>query len=236
MERKSIIAAALAVALLSSTTTVSASFVFGYTNSNVATNLLLGLVGGGSVTLSTGESTFDPDVLNQGWWSPNSENYDSNTNIIVGNDGESLYNNFFTFDLSGLSEIPSESVVSATLRINDTGSGQGPFPVIYSLFDVSTDAATLNANDGSSLGIYSDLGSGVNFASVLMASNPAGPFDIALNANAIAAISASIGGYFSIGGTLAPTSAVPLPTALPLLLSGLVGMGFLARRRQRSSS
>jgi hypothetical protein len=144
-------------------------------------------------TFTTSQSQFTPGVKNQGWWSPTASNLDANDNYVVGRVGAELFRNFFSFDLS--SACPAASVTLQLTRANQTG------PLTYSLFDVSTPAATLNANNGASQTIFDDLGSGTGFGSFPV---PEGAQDdvlsFPLNAAGVAAFNAARGGFFSIGG------------------------------------
>jgi len=129
----------------------------------------------------------------------------------------------------------ANTVVSAILRVNDVGSvGVLGAPFTCSLFDVSTDAATLSNNAGTSASIYSDLGSGSMYGSVLVTGQLTAPFDIPLNANAVSAINATfVPGaleYFAIGGTFFP-STVPEPATIDLLSIGLASLSFSRRRK-----
>jgi hypothetical protein len=149
---------------------------------------------------STSQSEFDPGVRNQGWWSATDANVDNNDNYIVGSyGGTSIFRNFFTFDLS--SACVASSVTLRLTRFGQTG------PLTYTLFDVSTPATTLNANDGISATIFNDLGSGISFGSFPVAPGSVDEvLSFPLNAAGVAAFNAARGGFFSIGG-----SAVPLP-------------------------
>ena len=86
----------------------------------------------------------------------------------------------------------------------------------YGLFDVHTDAVTLNYNEGTNPTIFADLGSGVSYGTFLVerpppwiptptianSSTDSNVLTFQLNADAIANINATAGGFFSIGGTL----------------------------------
>jgi hypothetical protein len=88
-------------------------------------------------------------------------------------------------------------------RFNSGGPPPGG-PLTYSLFDVSTPAATLNANDGTNLAIWGDLGTGTTFGRYTV--HP-GEFtevlSFPLNSAGIAAANAARGGFFSVGGSVA---------------------------------
>jgi hypothetical protein len=145
-------------------------------------------------TFTTSQSPFDPGVRNQGWWSATFEAADSNDNYLVGGccSGTST-RNFFTFDLSAA--CTASSVTLRLTRFEQTG------PLTYFLYDVSTPASTLNANQGTSQEIFADLGSGTSFGSFPVAPGPATDvLSFPLNPAGVAAFNAARGGFFSIGG------------------------------------
>ena len=142
-------------------------------------------------TFSTSQSPFTPGVRNQGWWSPTIGAFDRNDNYIV---QPSFFRNFFSFDLS--TACPAVSATFRLTRFDQTGA------LTYSLFDVSTPAATLNANVGTSQAIYDDLGSGTAFGTFPVA--PGAGNDVLtfpLNRAGVAAVLAARGGFFSVGGS-----------------------------------
>ena len=199
-----------------------------------STSLTLSILGGPDVILSTAYSEFDIGVFNQGWWSwdeTRRSNTDDNTNYAAGG----ITNNFFTFDISGISSPVTSAVFNVTRAVGISDKGYTYFE--YNMFDVITDAATLNSNNGVSQAIYDDLGSGVHYGSfdITVAGDPSEILMLELNEGFISDINASILGtdqYFSIGGQRS-LPAVPIPAAAWLFVSGLIGLIGVARRKTR---
>jgi hypothetical protein len=147
-------------------------------------------------TLTTSQSEFDPGTRNQGWWSATFDNQSSNDNYFVGSSSGNRLRNFFSFDLS--SACQASSVTLQLTRFDQTAT------LTYSLFDVSTAASTLNANNGVSQAIFEDLGSGTSFGSFSVAVGArTDVLSFPLNAAGVAAFNAARGGFFSIGGQTA---------------------------------
>jgi hypothetical protein len=160
---------------------------------------------GAVIVLSTDQNEFVPGTFNQGWYSDVSPNLNSNDNYTVGRGypfGTSQamnYRNYFTFSLPTISE-PISSVTLTLQRFLGGGS------VTYSLFQVSTAATALNTGKSTlNLNTYNDLGDGISYGSYpgpYAADNFYDLLTFSLNSSAISTITSSLGGYFSIGGSL----------------------------------
>lgn len=152
-------------------------------------------------------------AVGAGWFSNTGEHIEFNDNYAVGGglDGYTR-NNFFLFDLSGV----SGSITSAMLRVYNPAAPASPgFPYgytssdpteNYAVFDVSTPFVELEAGYeiGSLVGqgIFSDLGSGQNFGMTAVSLADNGKFvEITLNASGLAALNAT-DGVFVVGGAL----------------------------------
>ena len=147
--------------------------------------------------------TLAKEVRNQGFWLMGGGNVDVNDNYLVYWSDQVSSRNFFTFDLSSLIDLEIESV---QLELTLFGIGGTPGARTYELFDVSTDAATLNNNTGVHPEIFNDLGTGNSYGQFVI-NEPDGlykqkvlTFD--LNHQSIDDIKQNAGGYFSIGGAL----------------------------------
>ncbi|MHC4544324.1 MAG: hypothetical protein ACYTDW_06365 [Planctomycetota bacterium] len=98
------------------------------------------------VAFGTDQSTFTPGVHNHGWWA-NAYLWgagDENNNYFVGRVDDIECRNFFTFDLASL----TETVMSARLELVSYSYLSSASSETYGLFDVHTDAVTLNYNEG----------------------------------------------------------------------------------------
>ena len=160
-------------------------------------------------TLDTSAHEFNPGVLNQGWWSDFAGNNTFNDNYIIALFWTApsypyqqgiVERDFFTFDLSGI----SGTIQSATLLLRRGNSGSPNPTETIDFWDVQTPVAILNNNIGPNASIVSDLGTGRNYGSfqVAMSGSASEVLSFTLNANAIADLNASRGGFFSIGGSM----------------------------------
>jgi len=164
------------------------------------------LAGAGSapceiLIFDTSDSQFDPGVDNQGWWSDTRESHDENDSYAIGiSPDEEIFHNFFTFDLSTLT-LP---VISAKLELTRYMYASTADSEVLGLFDVSTDAVTLNNNTGINLTIFNDLDTGVSYGQFEIFSEglETDVLSFQLNSAAIGDINAAMGGWFSIGGAL----------------------------------
>ncbi len=147
--------------------------------------MMMGLVTTGSaqaITFTTAQNQFDTGVDNRGWWSPVAINGDDNDNYATGSKAQRR--SFFTFDLSSL----IGTATSATLKIIRAVEGSiNEALETLEFFDVSTSAATLNNNVGTSQAIFDDLGTGASYGAFAVAGSgaPTEVLSFVLNAQAL---------------------------------------------------
>lgn len=165
--------------------------------------------GGAQAATYTFDTSENATTHNLGNWSASAANTSTNTNYAAGYSGTTEWRNFFSFNLASLG--PNMQVVSATLELRKYGYTSPDASETVQFFDVSTAAATLNNNNGLSISIFNDLGSGTGYGSVALSQAGAtnSIVSVSLNGAARADIAAAAGGYFSIGGSC--TTCTPSP-------------------------
>ena len=176
-------------------------------------------------------------------------------NYLVGLLGSLEHRNFFIFDLSST----TDTIVSATLNIFNPINGfrSDKSQEIYKIVEVTGSIDMLAAGTGG-ISAFNDLGSGSKYFSIGFGTRETDKvISIRLFGNALTNLNSgasrfALGGHLisilgdadqyifgftgDVLGTLtletSSITAIPLPAALPLFLTGLAGIGLL-RRRQR---
>jgi Ca2+-binding RTX toxin-like protein len=137
-----------------------------------------------------------PTAVNRsdlGWYDPTGFHDPGNDNYIVGDLGGSL-RNFFIFDLSSL----SGTVTAVTLAVSNPNGNS--VPATYTVYDVSTSAATVAAGGSGLTAIYTDLGTGTALGSI---TNPSGTLvNVPFNGDGVAYVQAGLGSTIAVGGDL----------------------------------
>ena len=160
------------------------------------------------------------DAVKTGWYAHDGQHDTYNTNYAVGGGADGLTrNDFFIFDLSGLSGVAS----AATLKIFNPGVASTPgvpfgytssdAAETYRLVDVSTGPSMLSNSYGSGSlsgkAIYADLGNGASYGEYQASLVDNGHFiEISLNAAGLGDLNNSLDRYFSIGGTVTTLDGV----------------------------
>ena len=209
------------------------------------------------ITLSGSAVATTIDAFDRGWYDDTGGHFATVKIAFAGqNNGTTVrYNSFFSFDLAAI----SGTVTSGTLRL-ELESYFGPdSSEAFTIFDVTTDVTLLNQSCTGCLTEFNDLQSGNAYGTGVVSSSDVGSvIDIILSAAAIADINAASGGLFALGVhvdqiTLASgneglrwsggdenrthqlvlaTSTVPIPAAVWLFGSGLLGLIGIAKRKR----
>lgn len=151
-------------------------------------------------------------AADSGFYNDTGAHAPANENYLTGR-FNTVDRGFWVFDLSGV----SGTVTAATLNlynpdVSDTLKGYvSPDPTeTLAIFDVTTSMASLTTGGVGLLGTFEDLGTGVEFGSVVVSAADNGQVvSIVLNAAGVAAINASLGGSIAFGGALTTLGAGP---------------------------
>ena len=138
------------------------------------------------------------DATERGWWDETGEHESVNDNTWTGFEGGTayMYNSYFIFDLSGI----TGDKTGARLRLELENYVSGDLSETCSVYDVSTDAATLEAVGTGQTSIFNDLQSGNVYGTFEVESGDVGSIiEIPLSAGAISDINSSAGGTFAVG-------------------------------------
>ncbi len=180
------------------------------------------------------------DASFTGWYDQTGSHDSTNPNYIAGVCGSSdsclgddlNRRDFFVFD------VPPGLYTSAVLSLFNPSVGYistNPTET-YDSWDVSTLIFDLEANNTGRVDIFNDLGSGMQFGSVVVSAADNGTFvNITLNSDALVAINSAEGGPLAIGGAVELGAPVPEPATLLLFGSGCGLLASLMRRRKKSA-
>jgi len=147
-----------------------------------------------------------------------------------GNDLDSR--NWFRFDLSEVTGTVLDAFLTLHVpSFNGYISSTATIP--YFVYDVAGDFDDLGTAD--SLAIYTDLGTGPLYGSVVTTDADEGTnVIVGLNAAALAAIQANLGGAFAVGGSVgAPPGAIPEPATMSVMAGALLGLAAVRKRFAR---
>ena len=190
---------------------------------------------------------------NTGWYTDAGQHDATNPNYIAGvcgsddfcNGDNTIRNDYFVFDLSGVVSPVSTAVISIYQNpLPEGGYISSADHITYTNYDVSTNYLDLIASHDTASDIYSDLGSGTQYAQTIISNQSDGTYiQVTLDAAALSAINSNLGATFAIGGSVdqavnpPPVSGAPEPGVWALMLGGIGMLGGMlrvvqARRRE----
>jgi hypothetical protein len=211
------------------------------------------------VSQTVSSASLTVNATDSGWYDDTGWHEPDNLNYAVGEEVVFIYHNFFVFDLSSVSATVTSAVINiyspeSPPQFFDGYQSMDPFET-YVLYDVSTDIAVLTSGPRE-VAVFEDLGTGTSYGEYDVSAADNGQFvSITLNADALDNINNGAG-LFAIGGAVSTIDStpnneiifassgepsvpapyltlttVPIPAAIWLFGSGLIGLAGLARRR-----
>ena len=146
------------------------------------------------------DNTSTVSASDRGWYDSNGNHSEDNRNTYTrkGNG----FRSWFTFDLSGF----SGGACAVTLRLELERYSSTASTCTSTIYDVSTSHDDLVASSSGSSGqtIHTDLGSGNSYGSATISSSDVGDIiEYTLSSQAISDVNSVVGGWFSVGTTMA---------------------------------
>jgi len=138
------------------------------------------------------------DETDRGWWDETGYHTSFSIATVVGyySSTQYMYNSYFVFDLSGI----TGDKTGARLRLELQLYTSGDLSETFSVYDVSTDAATLKADDTGQTAIFNDLQTGEVYGTFEVTAGDVGTIiEIPLSAEALSDINTAAGGFFAVG-------------------------------------
>lgn len=171
-------------------------------------------------TLFTDRNTTDYvlTAVDTGAYTASGAHAASNKNFMAGDSYQSGYRDYFVFDLAPV--VGNAIAVKLVVQSACSAGGSGTF----TLRDVTTAIATLEATQSGATGIYADLGSGTTFGAATL-SPGANSYSVDFSSAGVKAFPNSglfaLGGQFTGSGYLLGCTAAPTQAQLVVTVSGL---------------
>jgi hypothetical protein len=137
-------------------------------------------------------------AADRGYWDEAGDQPSSNDVTVAGYNSATnyMYNSYFIFDLSGI----TGDKTGARLRLELQFYTSDDLSETFSVYDVSTDAATLEADGTGQTSIFNDLQTGILYGAFEVTAGDVGTIiEIPLSAEAVSDINIAAGGTFAVG-------------------------------------